>query len=185
MNKIGLVITINKYKHYFETNQITCICETMDEAKDKLVEYLANEFSILNIDFPLDLADFEHLWFHQQYVNTNSFYYKLFMEGVWHEPWDHQDIYSDVLNKMQAYEESNPPNFEEIYGEPDPDENKVDHFSLDKDEQIHELEKKLTEIINQSKTVQIKEDQVKECKCEKCKESHGDLTNENKQSIEI
>lgn len=177
MNKIGLIITINKFKHYFETSQTTWLCESVDEAKDKLVDHLAREFSSLNIDYPFDLVDFEHHWFGQQYVNTNAFYYKLFVEGIWQEPWEYQDIYSVVLDKMQANEESNPPKFEEIYGEPDPDEDATDNFSMEKNEQIHEFEKKLTEIIEQSKTVSFKEEQVKECKCDKCKE--------NTKSIEV
>lgn len=197
MNKIGLIITINKFKHYFETSQTSWTCESMDEAKDKLVEHIAKEFSNLNIDYPFDLIDFEYHWFGQQYVNTNAFYYKLFMEGVWHEPWDHQEIYSDVIDIMQANEESNPPNFEEIYGEPEPDEDTVDNFTMDKNEQIHEFEKKITEIIKQSKNISFKEDQVKECKCDKCKGNHqehidkenheeGKLTNkENTESIEV
>ena len=169
MNKIGLIITINKFKHYFETSQMTWSCESINDAKDKLVEHIANEFSNLNIDYPFDFLDFEYHWFGQQNVNTYAFNYKLFIEGAWHEPWDHQEIYSDALDKMQAIEESDPPNFEEIYGEPDPDEDTIDHFTMEKNEQIHEFEKKLTEIINQSKNLIFKEDQVKECKCDKCK----------------
>jgi hypothetical protein len=186
MNKIGLIITINKFKHYWETSQTTMLCESMDKAKDKLVDHLAKEFSNLNIDYPLELSDFEYHWFGQQYVKSNAFNYKLFMEGVWHEPWEHQDIYSDVLDKMQANEEADPPNFDEIYGEPDPDENAIDHFSMEKNEYIYEFEKKLTEIIKQSKTANFKEDQVKECKCEKCKENHEEQsTKENTQSFEV
>jgi len=172
MNKIGLIIIINKFKNYFETSQTNFVCDSVSDAKDKLVEHLAKELSILNIDYPNDFIDFEYHWFHQQYVNTSAFNYKLFTDCVWCEPWEHQEIYSDVLDKMLANEESDPPNFEEIYGEPNPDEEVIDKFSMEKNEQIHELESKLTEIIKQSKTVSFKEDQVKECKCEKCKENH-------------
>lgn len=171
MNNIGLVITINKFKQYFETSQSTLICESIDEAKYKLIDYLAKEFNNLNIDYPFDFSDFEYNWFGQQYVNTNAFYYTLFIDGAWHEPWEHQDIYSEVLDKMQTIEEANPPNFDEIYGEPNPDEDTVDKFSMEKTEQIHEFEKKLTEIIKQSKTLNFKEDHIKECECEKCKEN--------------
>lgn len=172
MDKIGLIVTVNKFKHHFETNQTTWSCESIDDAKNKLVEFLAKELSSLNIDYPFDLSDFEYIWFDKQYVNTNVFYYKLFMEGQWREPWDHQDIYSDVLDKMLEHEQSNPPIFDEIYGEPDPDEEKIDNFSMENNEQVREFEKKLTEIINQSKNVHLKEDLVKECKCEKCLESN-------------
>ena len=172
MNKIGLIITINKFKHYFETNQITLLCESIDEAKNKLVEHVANDFSNLNIYYPFELVEFEYHWFGQQNVNNNAFYYRLFIDGQWHNPWNEQDIYSDVLDKIQANEESNPPNFDEIYGEPDPDENTVNKFTMEQNEEIHEFEKKLTDIIKQSKNINIKEDQVKECKCKQCKENH-------------
>jgi hypothetical protein len=195
MNKIGLVITINKFKHYFETSQITLLCDSIDEAKDKLIEYLSKEFCALNIDYPLDLADFEYHWFNQQYVNSDAFYYKLFIEGSWREPWEYQDVYSDVLDKMQLDEEAEPPNFEEIYGEPNPDEDTNDNFSMENNEHIHEFEKKLTEIIKQAKTVnfkedqikedQIKEDQIKECKCDKCKETQSELTSDKKLTGDI
>jgi hypothetical protein len=174
MNKIGLVVTINKFKHYWETSQTTWSCDTIDEANEKLINHLAKELGNLNIDYPLDLADFEHQWFNQQYANSNAFYYGIFMEGVWHQPWEHQDIYSDVLNKMEQNEQVEPPNFEEIYGEPDPDEDKIDNFSMENNEQIHEFEKKLTQIITDAKSVSFKEDQVKECKCEKCKQSYDE-----------
>jgi hypothetical protein len=173
MNKIGLIITINKFKRYFETQQTTLVCETIEEAREKLLEYLSKELECLNIDYPLDLTDFEHYWFGQQYINTNAFYYKLFMEGSWHEPWDQQEIYSDVLDRIEKNDLLDPPVFDEIYGEPNPDEDTVDNFSMENDEQIHELEKKFTEIIKQAKIANIKEDSVKECLCEKCVEAHG------------
>lgn len=167
MNKIGLIVTINKFKYYFETSQTTFSCDSIDDAKDKLVEHLAREFATMKIDFPLDLTDFENEWFDKKYVNTNAFYYQLFMEGNWHEPWDQQDIYLEVLDKMLQEEYNNLPNFEEIYGEPDPDEEIIDKFPMES-EKIHEFEKKLTEIIKNAKDIHFKEDSVKECKCDKC-----------------
>lgn len=157
MNKIGLIITINKFKHCFETNQTTMICETIDEAKNILINHLTKEFSNLNIDYPFDLIDFEYHWLGQQYVNTDAFTYKLFINDKWHEPWELQEIYSDVLDKIQANEEADPPNFEEIYGEPDPDEDIIDKTQI-----IHEFEKELTDIIEQAKTSNLKKKSDKE-----------------------
>jgi hypothetical protein len=122
----------------------------------------------LNIDYPLNLIDFEHHWFNKQYINSNAFYYKIFMDGNWHEPWDNQDIYSDVLDKMLEEENNNPPNFNEIYGEPNPDEEVIDKFSMNNNEDIHDLQTKFTEIIKNSNSIKLKDDQVKECKCDKC-----------------
>jgi len=170
MNKIGLIITINKFNNWFETIQTTFVSNTIDDAKNDLIEFLASHFKNLNIDYPLDLNDFEYLWFKQQYVNANSFYYKLFIDGIWSEPWDNQDIYSDVMDKIFEQETENPPDFTNLYGEPDPDENINDKFGGIESDQISEFEEKLTEIIKQSKTTHIKEDTVKECKCDKCQE---------------
>jgi hypothetical protein len=162
MNKIGLIITINKYKHYFETNKTQLICETIDEARDILINNLTKEFSNLNIDYPFDLIDFEHHWFNQHDVKMDAFNYDLFIKDKWCKPWELQEIYLDVLDKIQANEEANPPNFDEIYGEPDPDEDIIDKFPIDKNEVIHEFEKKLTDIIEQAKTSNFKTKEEKE-----------------------
>ncbi len=171
MNKVGLIVTINKYNHWFETMQTSYVCDDIEDAKNTLVDYLVQQFRNLNIDYPLDLSDFEYLWFKQQYVNTNAFYYKLFMENIWCEPWDQQDIYSEVLDKMFEQETQNPPDFSNLYGEPDPDEEVNDNFdNIEHNEQLLELERKLTNIIKESKNVHFKEDTVKECKCDQCQE---------------
>jgi hypothetical protein len=171
MNKIGLLIRINKYKQYFESEQKTFVCDSIESAKTELINVLVKNISHLNIDYPDDFNDFEYQWF-QRYIKVNAFDYNIFINNEWVEPWELQEIYSDVLEVMQQNEEANPPNFDEIYGEPNPDEEVVDNFSMEKSEQIHEFEKKLTEIIIQSKTCNFKEDQIKECKCEKCKENN-------------
>lgn len=167
MNNIGLIVTLNKFNTYFETKQETFICESEEKAREELINLLVNNFKSLNIDFPQELVDFEYIWFKQQYVNCNCFDYKLF-NSKWSEPWEPQDIYSEVLDRMFDEDSKNPPDFSEIYGEPNPDESKQDKFTMENDEKIQELENKLKEIISQAKTAHVKEDQVKECKCEKC-----------------
>lgn len=167
---IGLVITVNKLNHYWDTTQLTFVCDTLDNAKKTLVNNLASQFYVLNIDFPLELAEFEYIWFKQQQVEANSFYYKIFMNESWSEPWDIQEIYADVLDVMLEMETNNPPDFSTLYGEPDPDENANNKLEMDQSDEIIEMEKKLTEIIAQSQTLHAKEDQVKECKCEQCKQ---------------
>lgn len=168
----ALIVFVNKFVNTFETKQQTFICSSIEETKDKLINYLSNEFSCMNIDYPLELADFEFYWFGEKYVNTNSFYYKIFANDIWSEPWDSQEIYNDVLDKMHEIELNNPPNFEEIHGEPDPDSEVIDNFSMENNEQIHELEKKLTEIVEQAKLCEVQDgaqvDEIKECKCLRC-----------------
>lgn len=178
MNKIGLIVTVNKFKYYFETEQQTWVCDSVEEAKKLLVKHLASLFSSLSIDYPLELSEFEYIWFGKQYVNTNAFNYKVFIGDKWIEPWEQEDIYSDVLDEMLDTENESPPKFEEIYGEPNPDEEVNDNFSMENNEAMQEFEKKLNEIIQSSKNVSFKEDQVKECKCDKCLGSQSDKPQE-------
>lgn len=168
MVQCGLIITIIKPQN-FKTEQTTYTCDSLDDAKNKLIERLVSVFSI-NIDYPFDFVDFEYQWFEQQYINSNAFYYKIFIEGKWESPWEEQEIYSDVLDRIQSIEEANPPNFDEIYGEPDPDEDIINKFSMEQNE-IDEFEKKICKIIKQSKEVDS-DNQVKECNCLRCKEAH-------------
>jgi hypothetical protein len=182
MNNIGLIVFINKYNIYFETINTSYLCDSIDDAKSKLIEALLREFSCKNIDYPLELIDFEYYWFNNKYVNADSFYYKLFIDGNWTEPWERQEIYSDVLEKMLEQENSNPPNFTEIYGEPNPDEEISDKFNMENDEEIHELNTKLTEIIKNAGSIKLNdEEQVKQCKCNKCTNSelHQEISEES------
>ena len=172
MEKIGLTITINKFNTYFETKSYYLVCDNIDEAKNKLTDNLVENFRYITIDFPLDLIDFEYLWFKQQYVNTNAFVYKIFTNGQWTEPWETQDIYDEVLEKLEVQEIENVPDFSKMYGEPDPDIEADDNFNVENNEQTHEFETKLKEIISQAQSVKLNEDSVKDCQCEKCQEGY-------------
>ena len=172
MSKIGLIITINKFTTYFESNTYTYIYENdnINDARNTLVSILVENFKYINIDFPDNLIDFEYEWFKQQYVKASSFTYKVFENNKWSEPWDCDDIYDDVLVKLEEYEIQNAPDFTKIYGEPNPDVDINDNFNIENNEHVHEFETKLKEIISQSQNVKIKEDEVKDCKCERCQE---------------
>jgi hypothetical protein len=161
MNQVGLIITINKFKNYFESKQKTWSCESIENAKSTLVEYLVEQFKNLNIDYPSELIDFEYIWFDRQYVNANAFNYQIFIDGNWCEPWEAHDIYFDVLDKMLEQECANPPNFDELYGEPDPDETEVEKYDFDK---------KLEDILKNAQTLDLHEEEVKECRCNTCLE---------------
>lgn len=169
MSSFGLIVTINKFKTYFESIQHTYTGTSLEDVYDKLINILASEFNILNIDYPTEFTDFEYLWFKQTYVNCNAFSYKIFSNNKWFEAWEPQEIYSDVLDKMLEQATTNPPDFSQVYGEPNPDEDKIDTFTEAPSEQLLEMEQKLKEIIEASKNTHTKEDSVKECNCDKCK----------------
>jgi hypothetical protein len=119
----------------------------------------------------LDLIDFEYIWFKEQYVKTNAFVYQIYHNDKWSEPWDTQDIYEDVLEKIQDYENKNIPDFSKIYGEPNPDINEDDNFVSNHTEQNTEFEQKLKEIISLAQSTELKNNLVKDCQCSQCCES--------------
>jgi len=167
MNKFALVLTINKYSTYFETQTIYNIYDSLEIAKQSLIDIIFSNFKNINIDYPTDLIDFEYLWFKEQYVKTNAFVYQLCYNDKWSEPWDPQDIYDDVLEKIQDYENKNVPDFSKIYGEPNPDMEEDDNFTSNHTEQSHEFEQKLKEIIS---SAQNNDDLLKDCNCSQCQE---------------
>jgi hypothetical protein len=172
MNKIGLSLTVNKFTTYFESIPYFLICETLENARTEMVNILVTHYKKFHINYPHDLSDFEYQLFNQQYVKADAFVYKIYQNDRWEEPWDTQDIYDDVIENIVNEEIKNPPEFSEIYGEPDPDENIINKFTMENDECYQEMESKLKEIINQTNTVKFKEEQVKDCKCQLCQEGY-------------
>ena len=190
MNKIGITVTINKYTTYFDSISYYLIVDSIEQANKYLIDTLVENFKYINIDFPNNLVDFEYHWFKQQYVKANSFTYKILSDNVWTEPWDYDDIYDDVLTKLEEYEIQNAPDFDKIYGEPHPDVEVDDKFNIENNEHTHEFEAKLKDIISQAQSVKTNnEDTVKDCSCEKCQEGYQyqqmkkELENEYTQSI--
>ncbi len=175
MNNIGLVVVINKFNHNFDTSNATFVCDSIDNVKENLISYLISQLGILNIDYPMDLTEFENIWFKEKYVNTNAFSYFIFQDGKWIQPWDLQEIYDEFLDKMIENDSSNPPDFDTIYGEPNPDEEVNDDFKMDQSEDILKFEKKLAEIMTNAKSVDFKEDQIKDCDCNQCKEAKKNI----------
>ena len=165
---VGLIINFIKYTQYFNIITESYICNDIDDAKKKLIDYLINQFQYLKIDFPLNLEDFEYIWFKNEYINTNVFTYKIFINNKWEEPWELQDIYTDLLDILQNIENEKILDLSEIYGEPNPDEYKEDNFSINNSEETCELKNIMNKIINDSKNINQKNDFVKECKCIKC-----------------
>ncbi len=104
---LGLIVIINKrielIEHTFKIN-------TFDEAKEELIKCIALEFNKLDIDFPLELVDFECEWFDRNYMIANAFSYNIFdsNENKWEKPWELDEIYSAVLEKIQLLEIDKP-----------------------------------------------------------------------------
>lgn len=175
MNKVGLTVTINKYKTYFASIQTSIVCDNIDDAYTELVKYIVAHFTPLNIDFPLELDEFENIWFNQTYVSADAFTYKIFHNNSWTEPWSRQDIYDDVLEIMLAHEEANPPDFAKIYGEPSEDtpemEDKIapEKFTekLIKNKDIEEIETKMKTIMEEAKHNGLEHELT--CNCDNCK----------------
>lgn len=171
MTNIALTLTINKYTNYFESITYYFIGDSLENIKIKLVNQISDHLKHTNISFPLDLVDFEYLWFKEQYVKSNVFVYKVFADNAWSEPWEYQDIYDEVLENIHSYEINNIPDFSKMYGEPNPDEESDDNFKFENDENIHEFETKLKEIISQSENPH-NDETIPDCACEQCQEGY-------------
>lgn len=118
MNKLGLIVMVNKFKNYFSNTHSQIVCDTLEEAKKELITYLVAHFTPLKIDFPDNLEEFHNIWFNSTYIVADVFNYKIFHNDNWIEPWSQDEIYEDVLDCMHKYEIENAPDFSKIYNEP-------------------------------------------------------------------
>lgn len=121
-SKVGLIINVVKYKTYFETDIKTFECNSLKDAKIKLVNYLTDIYKHLVIDFPENMLDFEYIWFHEQYVKANAFNYKIYHNHKWSEPWELQNIYDSVLDTINKLDINADIDYGELYDEPSLDE---------------------------------------------------------------
>ena len=99
---IGLIATVYKYNKYFEPITQTFVADSLDIARDILINFISSNINNLQIDYPLDIDDFEYIWFDNQYIKCDLFSYKIFMDNKWLENnlWGNQEIYTDVLQYM-------------------------------------------------------------------------------------
>ena len=164
MENIGLIVIINKFNKYFESQTFTFMSDTLITAKSNLINLIVENLKNINIDFPDKLIDFEYEWFNHQYVNCNVFSYKILMNNTWSEPWDYDDLYDDILIKLEAYEIQTVPDFTQLYSEPDGETE--DNYDC----QTNIFEAKIKEIISQTNDKKLEDDYVKDCSCDKCKE---------------
>jgi hypothetical protein len=164
----ALSLTINKYSNFFESINHFLTFDTLVDLKKELINILTNQYKNYNIDYPSELFKFENIIFNDNYIKADAFVYKIFFDNKWLEdPWDTQDIYNDVLESILNIDINNPPDFSEIYGEPNPDENIINNNNIE-DEEINDIEKRLNNIMEETK--RMEEEQIKECPCEKCLE---------------
>jgi hypothetical protein len=161
---IALIITINKYDVCFSSETLTFTCDSITNAYNKLIITLVKYFNI-DIDFPDELSEFEYLWFDKQYTKLSMFTYNIYSDNMWNIPWDYQYIYNDILEKINELEIKDAPDFSELYGELNYEDNNNEHNSEDTitrqksnffennniddtvNEDCLELEKKIKEII--------------------------------------
>jgi hypothetical protein len=185
MNKIALSLTINKFLSNFESIPYFLTFDSLEDTRTEIINILVTHYKKLHINYPQELAEFEYELFSHQYVKADAFVYKIFHNERWTEPWDTCEIYSDVIEQIVKEESENPPDFSEIYGEPDPDENIINSFTMENDECYKEMENKLKEIINKSSELKIKEDQVKDCKCKSCQEGYQQQLSKNQEENNV
>ena len=165
---IGLSITFIKYTKRFEILNEYLICDNIDQAKEKIIDYIVKQIQYINIDFPLEFENFEYIWFENNYINTNMINYKLFINNDWIEPWDLQELYTDVLDKLQEKIYATEINFSELFEETNEDNAIDNNVNLEHDIKFDDFEKKMHNIFKNIDKINIKDDFVKNCKCDNC-----------------
>ena len=170
---IALIITINKHDTVcFSSDIFTFTCNDMKETYNKLIDTLVKNLNI-NIDLPLELCEFEYLWFDKQYTKLSAFEYNIFSNNQWTIPWESQYIYEDFLETIHELEIKEAPDFSKVFEESnfeDIDDTKKEYLDDElektikctqnsnffennknvKTDEFSELEKKFTEIIMNS-----------------------------------
>ena len=104
------IILINK--NILEKN---CVINTLEEAHEKIVNYLAEEFNKLIINFPDNYSDFECAWFNyysMDYID-NIFIYNIFdsTSNTFIKPFENQLLYDDILIKIEEIENKENKNY--------------------------------------------------------------------------
>ena len=107
---IGLVVYISNKRNVSEK---TFNINTLEEAKTELINYLALEFIKLNVDFPTNLNEFEYIWFDYYSMDhlDTIFNYNIYHNDLWTKPWEQQEIYDDILDKVIDLEINNGKNY--------------------------------------------------------------------------
>lgn len=136
--KYGLIINLNKYNSFCEIIHKTFIFDTLEDCKNQLINFLINEFKDLNIDFPLELNDFEYIILNQNYINTNMFNYMIFYDNKWITPWELDDIYNEILEKIHELDIKNCIPDEENNNEEDDNNDDNDEEDNDNEENDNE-----------------------------------------------
>ena len=127
MNKLGLIININGYNNKFFNFEKTFICNDLNHARLILLNYLSSNLNILNIDYPLNFDELDYYWFDGNHIDAKIFSYKIFDNTKWIEPWDYDELYSEILEIMNKQEIETAPDFSKLYSENDDNDNDNDN----------------------------------------------------------
>ena len=123
MNKLGLIININGYNNKFFNFEKTFICNDLNHAHLILLNYLSSNLNILNIDYPLNFDELDYYWFDGNNIDAKIFSYKIFDNTKWIEPWDYDELYSEILEIMNKQEIDEAPDFSKLYSENEDNDN--------------------------------------------------------------
>jgi hypothetical protein len=104
------IILINK--NILEKNYVI---NTLDEAHEEIIKYLAIEFNKLHINYPDNFNDFECEWFNyysMDYID-NVFIYTIFdsTSNTFIKPFENQLLYDDILMKIEEIENKENKNY--------------------------------------------------------------------------
>jgi hypothetical protein len=90
---MNIIITKPKYNKYETFN---FICNDLEECKNKIIVTVKN-IIFATIDYPLDITEFELLWYSDNYMDNRVFDYNIFQNNEWIKPWSDQELYESIL----------------------------------------------------------------------------------------
>ena len=124
---IPLTITLTKpTQNKYET--LYYICNDLDDCYNKVIIAIKN-LIMFKTDYPPDYDEFKNLiWYNLISFDNEVFDYNIFFENKWIKPWDHQELYDNVLDIIHKNDVQ-----DSIYN----NKNYYDGHSDDEDENDH------------------------------------------------
>lgn len=99
-----LVLT-KPHKHNIKPLYFNSSEDSIDKVKNAIVNILQEEFQTVKTDIPDNYQDFvSNCWFVDKSIDGEIFEYKVFSEGKWIEPWNHDDLYDSVYEILYKLE---------------------------------------------------------------------------------
>lgn len=109
----SVIVIINQWLPYYKNIKFPIYSGELNDCRNYIINVVSDNFKKLDIDFPLNLDDFEYIWFDSNRTDANSFTYILIPNNNnnisygWDEPWSLEDLYDDILENMYQYEINN------------------------------------------------------------------------------